>query len=373
MASLKRKKTEKYMTSKSFEIIPGIAIAIVTTILGIYLSEIIGTQIFGFTKSPISPIIMAIIVGILLSNSFSLPESSFKGFDFNLKYLLKIGIVLLGIRLGLYELMQFGIISFPVIIICIISSITFVIFISKKIRISHNLAILTAIGTSICGATAIVASAPLLGAKKEEITYAIANITVFGILAMILYPFLSSFIFPSNELAIGIFLGTAIHETAQVIGAALIFSENFISKDVIDVATVTKLVRNLTMVILIPLIPYLRSVSFRSGMKNKHFGKSNIPVFIIGFIAMVCFRTLVDFLMASDGIVMKQVFFNTWNKFIVIMEYGAKVLLTVAMASIGLKTDIKSLLKLGFRPFYIGLTASILVGVTSYFSIKVLI
>tara|TARA_B100000886_G_C20391418_1_gene478454 strand:+ start:78 stop:1163 length:1086 start_codon:yes stop_codon:yes gene_type:complete len=361
------------MIRKSFEIIPGLAIAIATTILGGYLSEIIGTQLFGFTKSPISPIIMAIIIGILLSNSFSLPKSSVKGFDFNLKYLLKIGIVLLGIRLGLYELMQFGVLSLPVIIICIISSITFVIFISKKIRIPHNLAILTAIGTSICGATAIVASAPLLGAQKEEITYAIANITVFGILAMILYPFLSPFIFPSNELAIGIFLGTAIHETAQVIGAALIFSENFISKDVIDVATVTKLVRNLMMVILIPLIPYLKSFSFRSEMKSKHQAKTHIPAFIIGFIVMVCLRTFVDFLMASDGIVLEQVFVDGWNRFIIIVEDGAKVLLTISMASIGLKTDIKSLLKLGFRPFYIGLTASILIGVISYFSIKVLI
>ena len=105
----------------------------------------------------------------------------------------------------------------PCIAIALVISFLF----SKICNISTRMASLIAVGSSICGATAILATAPIIGAKKEEIAYAVANITIFGILAMLIYPYLAHWLFNDSYAAAGLFLGTAIHETAQF-GAGLI-------------------------------------------------------------------------------------------------------------------------------------------------------
>ena len=110
---------------------------------------------------------------------------------------------------------------------------------------------------SICGASAIVATSPAIKATKNEVSYAIANITLFGILSMLIYPYFANFYFNNEALLIGLFLGTSIHETAQVAGAGLIYSEQYNSPNTMDIATVTKLVRNISMIVVIPFISYL--------------------------------------------------------------------------------------------------------------------
>ena len=125
---------------------------------------------------------------------------------------------------------------------------------------------LIAIGTSVCGATAIVATAPVINAKKTEIAYAIANITLFGVIAMLIYPYFAEWYFNNNGLDAGLFLGTSIHETSQVAAAGLIYDQQFNNPETLDVATVTKLIRNTFLVILIPLFAYLYN---RGEVKDK--------------------------------------------------------------------------------------------------------
>ena len=155
---------------------------------------------------------------------------------FSIKYLLKLGIIFLGIRLSISDILIYGSQGLIVIIPCIVISI----FIVRKLRdyfqVSDNLSLLIAVGTSICGATAIVALAPAINAKKEEISYAIANITVFGLIAMFLYPLLAFTVFDDNSLAVGLFLGTSIHETAQVAGSGMIYAEQYENPTVLDIA-----------------------------------------------------------------------------------------------------------------------------------------
>ena len=151
---------------------------------------------------------------------------------------------------------------------------------------------LIAVGTGICGASAIVATAPAIDAKKEEVTYAIGVITVFGIIAMLSYPFLAHFIFDGDELFIGLFLGTSIHETSQVAAAGLIYDQQFNSPETLNVATVTKLIRNTFLVILIPLFAFLYN---RGELKGQNYSVLSIfPYFVIGFIGMIVVRNIGD-------------------------------------------------------------------------------
>ena len=236
-------------------VVLGILLCILTAFLSINISDIVGKNLFGLEKSPISPIIIAIIIGMVFSNLNNSFISGLKpGYDFCIKRLLKLGIIFLGIRLSFIDFVQYGSKALIVVIPCILITIVLVKSLSIKFKIPEKLSLLIAVGTSICGATAIAALAPSINAKKTEITYAIANITVFGLFAMFFYPIISNIIFLNDALSVGLFLGSSIHETAQVAGSAMIYSTQYQNHDVVDIATVTKLLRNTLMVIVIPFL-----------------------------------------------------------------------------------------------------------------------
>ncbi len=342
----------------------GITLCIITALLAIYFSNLVGVDLFGFEKSPFSPIIFAILLGLIINNMLVKLSELEPGFKFCIKYILKLGIILLGIRLSLLDFVQYGSNSLIVIIPCIISSIILIKLLKDKFDVSENLSLLIAVGTSICGATAIVALAPSINAKKAEITYAIANITVFGLLAMFFYPFIANNIF-SNDLSIGLFLGSSIHETAQVAGSGLIYADQYLRQDVVGIAMLTKLVRNTLMVIVIPYLAH-RSLS-------NHNTKPNVskifPYFIIGFIVFGLVRTFGDyyFLNQNDSVI------NNWNLIVYYIKQSAEFLLIIAMAAIGYNTNFKYFKKLGIKPFYLGFIAASMVGLISISIIGLLI
>ena len=224
---------------------------------------------------------------------------------------------------------------------------------------------LIAIGTSVCGATAIVATAPVINAKKTEIAYAIANITLFGVIAMVIYPYFAEWYF-DNSLEAGLFLGTSIHETSQVAAAGLIYDQQFNSPETLDVATVTKLIRNTFLVILIPLFAFLYN---RGEFKEQKYSILSIfPYFVLGFIGMIILRNLGDqlFSVESEN-------FYTWSRFIEYLKILATVFLTMAMAAVGISINIGELKSMGYKPFLVGLIAAVTVGIISLIYIETLI
>jgi uncharacterized integral membrane protein (TIGR00698 family) len=328
----------------------------------------------SFDKSPISSILLAVIIGLVVSNIFSISENFKLGIDFSIKKILRLGIICLGIRLGLGDIINLGLAALPLIIICLVSALAIVIYLSKKINVSSKMAALIAVGTSICGASAIVATAPAINADKEEVTYAIANITLFGILAMFFYPFLANFIFSGNEYAIGLFLGTSIHETAQVAGAGLIYAEQFNSPEVLDIAAVTKLVRNTSMMIIIPLIAFIYHSNPKTTESVSNLSiLSMFPLFILGFIAMGIFRTIGDITLQSSGYSFGLLGSNDWVNIINTVKQVAEISLAIAMASLGLSTNLKSISSLGIKPFYLGFVAATSVGIVSFLVIKLIV
>ena len=343
----------------------GIFICFVTSLLAIFLSNYVGITIFGFEKSPFSPIIFSIIIGILLNNSFKGINNFNNGFKFCIKYILKAGIILLGIRLSLFDFYLYGVKSLFVIIPCIICTILIVRYLKGFFNVSENLAQLIAVGTSICGATAIVALAPSINAKKTEITYAVANNTIFGIFAMFIYPFLGNFLFSGDDTSIGIFLGSSIHETAQVAGSGMIYAEQYFRPDVIGIATLTKLVRNTLMVIVIPLLAHMALSKSQRNLKIS----SIFPYFILGFIVFGLLRTFGDYYFYS----LNNSGSLEWKIFVDSAKHSAEFLLIIAMSAVGYNTNFRYFKDLGIRPFYLGFIAASVVGIVSTVIIKTLI
>ncbi len=348
---------KKYMV-----VVPGTILAFVLYILSQGLNNIIGIELLGYVKSPISTAMIAILIGILLGNIFQMRESFLLGVDFTQKYILKLGIICLGIQLKPFEFLKFGTIAIPLIIVCIISVLIVVKLLIKKFKISTRMAYLISIGSTVCGTTAIMATAPVIKANKNEVAYAIANITVFGIVSMLVYPYFANIYFDGDPLFVGLFLGTAIHETSQVAAAGLIYDQQFNSPETLNIATVTKLIRNTFLVIMIPLFAYLYN---RNKIETKSYSLLNVfPYFVLGFIGMIIFRNIGDQIFLTENLK------PFWQSSISNIKDMAKIFLSMAMAAIGLSTNLKDIKSMGYKPFIVGFVAMITVGLVSIITMQ---
>ena len=347
-------------------IFPGVCLALIFYLFSHGINNVLAIEVFGTTKSPISTVLIAIILGIIMGNAFTPRPGMMVGLDFTQQHILKLGIIFLGIRLSFEEFIKFGSIAIPLIIVCIISVLILIKLLIKKVPISSKMSYLIAIGTSVCGATAIVATAPVINAKKTEVAYAIANITLFGVIAMLIYPHFAEWYFNDGNLKSGLFLGTSIHETSQVAAAGLIYDQQFNSPETLNVATVTKLIRNTFLVIMIPLFAFLYN---RGEVKNEKYSISSIfPYFVLGFIGMIIVRNLGDqfFLIDQDN-------YFLWINFIEYLKILATTFLTMAMAAVGISINLSELKSMGYKPFVVGLIAAVTVGFISLIYIETIL
>lgn len=372
-------KTTQLTTEKVIKnlrnIIPGLLLCLIVTIIGIYGAELIGWALIQVnflpegSASPISGIFVAILFGIIIRNTIGLHDVFVNGVAFSLKYALRAGIILLGLRLSLAEAFKLGAWGLPLIIASISCGLIVTLYFTKKLNQSTRLGTLIATGTGICGVTAIMAISPVVKAKDNEISYAVANITIFGLVGMLFYPYLANLFFSGDPVKTGLFLGTAIHDTAQVTGAALIYNEMFQMEKVVDIATVTKLTRNLFIIAVIPLVSYFFFKQAEGqGPEKQELPKwyKLIPLFVIGFLLLSLIRTMGDMTVVNSGAAFGmfsrdawQSFYESWSSF------GSTYLLGIAMAGVGLSTDFSMFKGLGIKPFYIGLIAAVSVGIVS--------
>tara|TARA_Y100000816_G_C26043422_1_gene546652 strand:+ start:67 stop:1140 length:1074 start_codon:yes stop_codon:yes gene_type:complete len=348
--------------NKYLVVIPGIILAFVLYSISQGFNNIISTELLGYERSPISTAMIAILLGIFFGNFFEIRQSFQKGLDFCRESILKLGIICLGIQLKPFEFLEFSKIAIPLIIICIVSVLIVIKLLIIKLKIPTRMAYLISIGSTVCGTTAIMATAPVIKANKNEISYAIANITLFGILSMLLYPYFANFYFDGNSLFAGLFLGTAIHETSQVAAAGLIYDQQFNSPETLNIATVTKLIRNTFLIIMIPLFALLYN---RGLTQEKKYSIVNIfPYFVLGFVAMIILRNIGDqvFLINNNDI---------WNEIINFIKSSSNIFLTMAMAAIGLSTNLKDIKSMGYKPFIVGFIAMLTVGIVCILTIEI--
>jgi uncharacterized integral membrane protein (TIGR00698 family) len=221
------------------------------------------------------------------------------------------------------------------------------------------MAYLISIGSTVCGTTAIMATAPVIKATKNEVSYAIANITLFGILSMLIYPYFANFYFNNEPLLIGLFLGTSIHETSQVAAAGLIYEQQFNSPETLNIATITKLIRNTFLIIMIPLFAFLYN---RGQAKEKNYSLFSIfPYFVLGFVGMIVLRNIGDEIFTLS---------SNWIDTVEIIKFSSKIFLTMAMAAIGLSTNLKDIKSMGHKPFIVGFIAMLTVGIVCIITIE---
>jgi len=350
-------------------LIPGVMLAGAVVVVAVLLADLINS-ILGI-NGLVSFILVAIVLGMLVRNTVGLAAVFAPGVAFCLKKLLRLGIILLGVRLSIADVLEIGAFGIPIVVGAVVTGLVVATVATRRLGLPDRLGTLIAIGTAICGATAIVATAPGIRAKEEEVAYAIANITVFGIAAMLLYPFLGNLIFGGDVIEVGLFLGTSIHETAQVAGAGLIYDQSFnvtSSPSAADIAIVTKLVRNVLMVVVIPLITYVYVRRQQAAGEETGHGTRIIdmmPVFILGFLAMAAFRSVGDAGVESGGTAFGIWGADAWDGLVHAIRTTAEYCLAMAMAAVGLGTAITQLKGLGFRPFVVGIAAAVAVGAVS--------
>jgi uncharacterized integral membrane protein (TIGR00698 family) len=340
----------------------GIGLAVFVSVAAGFVADWFGVSILGFEKSPVSAIMMAIVLGMLLANSIKLPDSIQPGLKFCTSAILKFGIMLLGIRLSLTGAGQFTLVALPFVIAAIAIGLFTVGLLGRYMGLSRQLSGLIAVGTSICGCTAIVATAPLIKANESEVSYAVACITVFGLAAMFFYPVLAHQIFATQPELAGLFLGTSIHETAQVAGAGMMYEAQYNAPVALDVATVTKLVRNLCMIAVIPLVGILYGREQGQDGATKINFLAMIPWFIVGFALMSAIRTIGDIGDKPFGLLEP----TEWQEIVAFLKESAEQCLLVAMAAVGLTSMFAGIIKIGMRPFALGLFAAVLIGGVSF-------
>ncbi|MBO1872045.1 YeiH family putative sulfate export transporter [Lachnoanaerobaculum sp. Marseille-Q4761] len=313
--------------------------------LGLFICFIIALPSWTLGKkfSVIGGPMIAIIAGMIITLFWNDKSEAEKGIKFASKYILQTAVVFLGFGLNLNVILQTGRQSLP-IILCTISTSLIIAFILHKImRISGNISTLIGVGSSICGGSAIAATAPVIDADDDEVAQAISVIFFFNVLAALLFPIFGKMIgFDTlTGEAFGIFSGTAINDTSSVTAAASTWDSMWnLGTQTLDKAVTVKLTRTLA---IIPITLVLGIIKSRTSYEEEvDFDlKKSFPVFIIYFII----ASLITTVALNIGIP-SNVFapLKDFSKFCIIMAMGA----------IGLNSNIIKLIKSGGKPIILG-------------------
>lgn len=358
--------------SEIVKLVPGVALAAAVMFVALPLADLVGRWVLSLQgidptgkASPVSGVLMAIVIGMLLRNTIALPEWIKPGIHFSVTKILRLGIILVGIKLSLVDVLKLGGYGIPIVLGVIASGLVFVNWFNRLLRLPERLGTLIAAGTGICGVTAIVSTAPAIDAEDREVAYAVANVTLFGLVGMFLYPYVAPLLLQTSE-QVGLFLGTAVHETSQVVGAALTYKEVFNDDTAFKAAVVTKLTRNLFLIAVVPALAlyYLRH-NQKGGSHNARVSLTKLfPMFVIGFIAMAVLRSLGD-AGVQHGAAFGLFEASTWNALTKSIGevWGSQYLLGTAMAAVGLGTNFSVFKSVGLKPFAVGFVGALLVGV----------
>lgn len=291
----------------------------------------------------VTEVVLGVGLGLVVANVATLPDAVHPGLRLAVTTLLRIGIVLLGIRLSLGDIFSTGLSSLLVITTCMALALGLVIGLAHLLGVPTRLAVLIAVGTAVCGNSAIIATAPVIEAEQRDVSFAVATITVLGTLAVLVYPFVGHAL-GLSDLAFGYWAGVAVSDTSQVTATGFAYSV-----PAGDTATIVKLTRNTLMG---PLIVLIGALYVRSSLGQSHGDVrqpsrfrwlQSLPLFVVGFLVMALLNTLG--LVPAD---LKAPLGET-----------SKALILVALVGVGLSTNIRKIRLVGIRPFLLGVAAAI--------------
>jgi uncharacterized integral membrane protein (TIGR00698 family) len=317
---------------------------------GLLLTATIAATGFALHAMPgigaLSPMILAIVIGIAFHNLVGTPARAKAGVTFSLRRILRFAIILLGLQLTAQQVVEVGPKGLGVIVLTLVATFVFTKWLGKLLGVERKLAELIAAGTSICGASAVIATNTVTNAHDEDVAYAVACVTVFGSIAMFGYPLLPGLLHLSPH-AYGLWAGASIHEIAQVVAAT--FQDG---KAAGDFGTIAKLSR---VTLLAPVVITLGLLArSRAQGAMQHHAKAPIPWFVLGFIALVGINSVVTIPGAVKPMIVALTTF----------------LLSMALAAMGLETDIRKLRAKGLRPLLLGLSSFLFIATFSLALVK---
>lgn len=327
---------QRQKKGETVSFIKGIGLTLIIAFIAKYLSSFPFFSIMG-------QLVIAIILGMIWSATIGVRESLQSGITFSSKKLLRFGIILLGMRLNLADIYNAGANVFAIAVINVLFALLVVYGITRLFGVEKKIGILTACGTAICGAAAVVAIAPQVKAKSNETAVAVAIVALLGTIFTFAYTLLYLFLNLSQS-GYGVFAGGTLHEIAHVVAAAAVGGDT-----AVDIAIIVKLTRVVLLVPVALIIGYLVHKSEKEATKSP-FSLSIIPWFILGFIAMSGFNSL--------GIVSETV-----ASYIVTIAY---LCIGMAMAGLGLNVEMQAFRKHGLKAFTAGLIGSLLLSVLGY-------
>lgn len=288
--------------------------------------------------------VIAIVAGMVTTVFWKDKNSFAPGITFTSKKILQWAVVLLGFGMDLGMVFQTGKQSLPIIVCTITTSLVLSFVLHKAMDIPSKISTLVGVGSSICGGSAIAATAPVIDADDEEVAQAISVIFFFNVLAAILFPIFGQMIgfdTTSGE-AFGVFAGTAVNDTSSVTAAASTWDSMWgLGSQTLDKAVTVKLTRTLAIIPITLVLAFLRTRKASENGENKVSMKQIFPFFILYFIAASVITTVA----VQSGI--------SANVFAPVKELS-KFFIVLAMAAIGLNTDIVKLVKTGGKPLVMG-------------------
>lgn len=299
---------------------------------------------------PVFAILGGMLVALLVGGASALQP----GIAFTAKKILQYAVILLGFGLNLSVVLETGLQSLPIIITTIAVALGIAYALQKLLRIQEKTATLVGVGSAICGGSAIAATAPVINADNQEVAQAVSVIFFFNVLAAVLFPALGGalgFSSVSGE-AFGVFAGTAINDTSSVTAAAATWdSLHNLGSATLDKAVVVKLTRTLAIIPIVLALALLRARAEGKDGAGVRLG-SVFPFFILWFVLASAVTTLAS---GTDVLV----------PFFAACKTASKVFIVMAMAAIGLNTNLVKLVKTGGKPLVMGFCCWVGIAVVS--------
>ena len=335
----------------------GILLIALFSFAAFYIAEIPFVKKLSF-----SPLIVGIILGMLYANSLrnKLPETWVPGIKFCTKQILRAGIVLYGFRLTLTQVVEVGLPAIVIDSVIVVGTIFLGIWFGRVLKMDKDTSLMTATGSAICGAAAVLGAEPVVKCESHKTAIAVSTVVIFGTISMFLYPIMYriGMLDGLSNMEVAIYTGSTLHEVAHVAGAGNAMDPTD-TLGIAGTATITKMIR---VMMLAPVLVVMGLALSSRGGKSGSKGKITVPWFACGFIGVICVNSLLQYLFAVDSV--KDIPLNG------AIEYIDTFMLTMAMTALGTDTSIDKFKKAGAKPFVLALMLYVWLVVGGYLLVK---
>jgi len=349
-------------SEKRGNVLHGVLLIALFSCSAFYIAE------FQFIKQlSFSPLIVGIILGMLYANSLRnhLPETWVPGILFCTKQVLRAGIVLYGFKLTFQSVIAIGLPAILIDMVIVVLTILIGVWVGRLMKMDKDLALLTATGSAICGAAAVLGAEPVVKCEGYKTAIAVSTVVIFGTLSMFLYPlmFRMGLLGGLTDTGVAVYTGSTLHEVAHVAGAGNAMDPTD-ALGIAGTATITKMIR------VMMLAPVLVVMGFVLGRRKssgacREKSKIAVPWFAFGFIGIICLNSLLQYLFGVESV--REIPLNG------AIEYADTFLLTMAMTALGTETSIDKFRQAGAKPFVLAGLLYVWLVAGGYFVTKYLV